>query len=143
MFFDHRVRRPEQRTDLTIHETVTLLHPPPPLVGVSIVIKRAEGGGAGGGGHQNDSLVNGYPDQRQDGRVGAGPIECGGGQQHLAGLAVVSLERLIGAAQRLACIRSWWCAGSIQAWADASGNGTAAQRSHVAWLLGRWRRPSL
>ena len=36
---------------LAVHETVILLHPPPPLVGVSIVMGR--------GVQQNDSLADG------------------------------------------------------------------------------------
>ena len=43
--------------DLAVDETATLLHPPLPLVSVSIVMERER--------RQNDSLVNGYPDPRR------------------------------------------------------------------------------
>ena len=46
----------EDLNHLAVDETVILLHPPLPLVGVSVVMERER--------QQNDSLVNGYNHQR-------------------------------------------------------------------------------
>ena len=58
---------------LAVDETVILLHPRLPLVGVSIVMER--------GCHQNDSLVNGYAGR--PGRTSASPLlACRGSCLH-------------------------------------------------------------
>ena len=57
---------PSEPPDLAVGETVILLPPPLPLVGVSMVMER--------GCQQNDSLADGEPDQCRAERINRRPI---------------------------------------------------------------------